>query len=73
MFAAHAVIDVGLQHGVVANTTQLNAVARHHARIVFEVLAHFGFAFIFKQRFQLGNHPVAIQLLRRIQIIVRNW
>ncbi|CSC86926.1 Uncharacterised protein [Vibrio cholerae] len=51
MFAAHAVIDVGLQHSVMANTTQLNAVARHHARIVFEVLAHFGFAFIFKQRF----------------------
>ncbi|GDU59233.1 hypothetical protein BvCmsSIP076_02108 [Escherichia coli] len=47
----NAIENVGLQHGIKRNPTQLNAVIRQNTAIVFQVLPDLQRLFIFQQRF----------------------
>ncbi len=72
MFAHHAVEDIGLKHGVEFDTGQFNVVVFQHAAIVFQVLANFPCALIFQQGLELCQNGSAIQLIRRIKIVMGN-
>ena len=62
---------VGLQHCVVVNTAQGNTVIGQYVGIVFQVLTHLGSLRIFQQRPERLEHFVAVQLIRRAGVIVR--
>ena len=53
------------------NTAQGNTVIGQHVSVVFQVLAHLGGLCIFQKRTKCLKHCVAIQLIRRARVIMR--
>ncbi|MNR38788.1 hypothetical protein D3C85_1569210 [compost metagenome] len=72
MTARHAVQNVRFQHGVVGDTAQLDAVVLQDAAIVLQVLPHLERFVIFQQRFEQLKHAVTGDLVRRVQIVMRD-
>ena len=61
---------VGLEHGVVSYSVELNTVIGQYVGIVLEILANFGLVRILQQRLQLRQHHLSIQLLRRTEVVM---
>ena len=66
----HRVIDIGLQHGVLGDPLQIDAVIGEHVLVVLEVLPHLFLLRIFQQRFELLQYLVAVELVRRTHVVV---
>ena len=66
-----AVEHVGFDHGVVALAAQRDAVIGEHVHVEFHVRADLGVARVLEQRAQRGEHALALELLRRAGIAVR--
>ncbi len=66
-----AVEYVGFEHGVVALAAQRDAVIGEHVHVELHVRADLGVLRVLEQRAQHGQHPVAIELLGRARIAVR--
>jgi len=67
----HAVQHIGLEHRVVALAFDRDAVIREHMAVIFEVMANFEFRRILEPGFERREHHVAIELLRRAGVVVR--
>ncbi len=72
MASGDAVQNVRLKHGIEGDTAQLNTVILQDAAIVLEVLPHFAHFFIFQQRLQQFQSTLAGDLIRSVQIIMRD-
>ena len=64
---------IGLEHGVVANTAQVDAVVGQHTGVILQILPDLGALRVLQQGLQHAQHLIAIQLRRRAQIIVGQW
>ena len=62
---------VGLEHRVVLNAAQGNAVIGQYVSVVLQVLTHLGGLRILQKGSKRFEHGVAIQLIRRARIIMR--
>ena len=62
-----------MQHGVVRITAHLNAHIGKHMAVVFDVLPHLEFEWVFKPRFEPGQHFIHWQLHRRIGAVMAQW
>ncbi|MNG85647.1 hypothetical protein D3C79_444110 [compost metagenome] len=69
---AHAVQHIGFQHGVEGNAAQGDVVTRQQTHIKLQVLTDLQRFLVFQQRFQRCQHISAIQLRRRIEIVMRH-
>ena len=66
----NAVQRVGLEHGVVGNPAQFNAVVGQNSAVVLQVLSHLQQRVIFQQRLKQFKHTFAGDLIGRVQIVV---
>ena len=73
MAGADRIQHVGLHHGVLGDALQLYIMVGQHVFVVLEVLPDLFVFRVFKQRLQLFQHRVAVQLLRRAHIIMAQW
>ena len=51
---------VRLQHGVLVNAAQRNAVVGQHVGVILQVLAHFGDVLVFQQWLECLQHHVSL-------------
>ena len=63
---------VGLEHRVVGHAAHRKVVASENMRIVFQVMPDFLLLRVFDECFHLRQHPVAIELVGRARIVVRD-
>ena len=66
-----AVEHIGLEHGVVALAAQRDAVIGEHVHVEFHVRADLGVVRVLKQRTERGEHALALELVGRAGIAVR--
>jgi hypothetical protein len=66
-----AVQHVRLEHRVVAHAAQFDAVVAQHVRVVLEMVAELGAMLVGEQRPQEPQDFVAVQLVRRARVSVR--
>ena len=72
MTTGGTVQQVGLQHRIVGDALQVDAVVEQHITVIFQVMSELGALWIFKQGFELFQHPLPIQLVRCTRIIMRH-
>ena len=62
--------NITLQHGVVRITMHFNAHIGKHMTVIFNVLTHLEFEWVFEPSFEFGKHLIHGQLHRRIGAIM---